>query len=797
MVNLYNYIEIIKMLGISISISIILISYIMYKTYNEEKFLYIFLIYLIEMSIYILAVKYTEKLSYHSSYLISLIYILKPTLFIISSRKIDSNVHLNISIVILSLSSIFLTKKIYIISLIFRILLDLIIVENIIIRKINSTKNILKNKKEKLKRNKKNIYQTNLAINIENNLQNEYKNDIQALNDKIIKSINEVNTPIFLLSQDGKYTYKNKAFEIILESIKYSGTNFNIVEFLKIYFVNSEDGINNIKNARHDKEKSINLTGYNDKVYRFIVISDTINGKSIKICILNDITQSTMIQNKLVESEERYKNLIEILNDGVIIHDMDSVSYINNKAIEIFNLNHKDEYTMYDIKERLYKNFKNKLLKSMTRVYYENQDKSTVKIETESARIIEFITTTINLNNKKMMISLAIDITDLQNAMDELEESEKTYKLLLQTIPEGIAIIDKKSKQHIYRNEAMINLLKTKGWDNLGEIVDICVKENIYDKFKKFKINDKNQSEISVAIIDIKEEDNLLIVVRTLQDEIKIKEMKQTLSQIKEKYKLKTEFLSSVTRDIKNPINIISNAANILESKKDKYNSEDIDRYIKLVRQNSYRLIRLLSNIEQIEEIENGKINMNFDKVNIIAFVKNMVELAKFYTNEKNLKLSFNSNVKEEHIVIDKEKIEKVILNILANAIKFTESGGNISVDINVNNSYIHILIKDNGVGIPRDKIDIIFENFEQVDRTLSRGAEGTGTGLSIAKKLIELHNGKINVYSKIGRGSTFEIILDKNQEFDIENTLYKKQNDFVDKEKMHIEFSDIYLNVN
>jgi signal transduction histidine kinase/PAS domain-containing protein len=565
--------------------------------------------------------------------------------------------------------------------------------------------------------------------------------------------------------------------------------DFDIHTYMNKKFINSDD----IKNITH--EQNINLISYDDKIFRFMSVTDIIDSKKITICILKDITQSTLIQNKLKESEQRYRNLMDILNDGVIIHNMNTISYINTSAKEIFSLDKNSDkiWLIDDINNQLNIQYREKFLKSINMIQTGKKDKVSVKVETEEGKIIEFISTSIILNEKQMVISLAIDITNSEKTMMELEQTEKTYKLLLQTLPEGIAIIDKKTKNHVYRNKAMIKLLKNIGADDLSKVVNDYIEKKEFGKFKKISINSDKKHDISIAIIDILEEGTYLVVIRNLENTVKIEKMVEKLSEIKAKYKFKTEFLANVTQDIKRPINIISNVNNILDINKEKYNSENVNNYIKAVRQNCNRLLRILENTEEIEAIENGNYKMNYSKVNIVKLIKNIVKISKVYTDEKGLKVNFTTNINNKILFIDKSKMEKVILNILANAIKFTPSGGTINIDIKVINSKVHISIKDSGVGIPQDKINVIFENFEQVDRTLTRGAEGTGIGLALTQKLVQLHDGKIVVTSEIGLGSNFEIILNDN-EFDKVFDNIKFFDNSIDKEKIDLEFSDIYL---
>lgn len=132
---------------------------------------------------------------------------------------------------------------------------------------------------------------------------------------------------------------------------------------------------------------------------------------------------------------------------------------------------------------------------------------------------------------------------------------------------------------------------------------------------------------------------------------------------------------------------------------------------------------------------------------------------------------------------------------MLSNAIKFTEAGGSIEVNIYDKNEYILISVKDTGIGIPEDMCEKIFDKFTQVDTSFRRNAEGSGIGLSLVKSLVELHGGKVTVKSEMGVGSEFTIMLPVKLIESESNTYKDEDKNISDKEqKAEIEFSDIYL---
>ena len=141
----------------------------------------------------------------------------------------------------------------------------------------------------------------------------------------------------------------------------------------------------------------------------------------------------------------------------------------------------------------------------------------------------------------------------------------------------------------------------------------------------------------------------------------------------------------------------------------------------------------------------------------------------------------------------DPDKIERVILNLLSNAIKYTSDNGTIKVNIKSDNQNVNVSVKDSGVGISQDKLDIIFDRFGQANNLLTRRCEGSGIGLSLVKAIVEMHGGKIKVYSELGKGTEFVFnipikLLDEDDKCIIN---YDNKDFYV--EKCNIEFSDIY----
>ncbi|MEJ6951999.1 PAS domain-containing sensor histidine kinase [Natronospora cellulosivora (SeqCode)] len=259
---------------------------------------------------------------------------------------------------------------------------------------------------------------------------------------------------------------------------------------------------------------------------------------------------------------------------------------------------------------------------------------------------------------------------------------------------------------------------------------------------------------------------------------------------------LKTKFFSKLSHELKTPLNLIFSALQILNIRYSKIHkdekSEQIEKYFNIIKQNSYRLLRLVNNIIDLSKIDSNSFNLNLENRDIISVIKKIVFSTEEYVINNKRKIKFTSSIKEKCIACDPFSIERIILNLISNAVKFTNVDDLITISIYERDNNLIIEVADTGIGIKEDKLNLIFEYFRQVDESFSRRTEGSGIGLSIVKSLVELHDGKIWVESVLGKGSTFYIALpirllpeDKNLETDIYN------NNLMDKVK--VEFSDIY----
>ncbi|NMM64642.1 HAMP domain-containing histidine kinase [Clostridium sp. P21] len=258
--------------------------------------------------------------------------------------------------------------------------------------------------------------------------------------------------------------------------------------------------------------------------------------------------------------------------------------------------------------------------------------------------------------------------------------------------------------------------------------------------------------------------------------------------------KLRTEFFANISHELRTPLNIIISALQVIKSFNNcSYTKDRSFKYLKSIKQNSFRLLRLINNLIDLTKIDGGYFKIHPTNHNIVSIVEDITLSVAEYAENKSLTLTFDTNTEERIMSCDADKIERIMMNLISNAIKFTDPGGHIFISLLDKTDHVIISVKDTGIGIPKSDLDIIFERFRQVNKSSERNYVGSGIGLSLVKSLVELHGGNISVNSTYGEGTEFiinlPVTINPNSTVSKEDTDFSKNN----IQKINIEFSDIY----
>ncbi len=246
---------------------------------------------------------------------------------------------------------------------------------------------------------------------------------------------------------------------------------------------------------------------------------------------------------------------------------------------------------------------------------------------------------------------------------------------------------------------------------------------------------------------------------------------------------LKGRFIANMSHELRTPLNsIIGFSEILLEETFGKLNDDQL-RYVRNIQSSGKHLLELINNVLDLSKIDSGRYELQYETFFVEEIINEVVETMKPMAEEKSIEMVINIEPEIDTLTADRVKVKQILYNLLSNAIKFTPEGGSVSISAGhdrINNEEaIRFAVKDTGVGIPPDDLDRIFDEFEQIDTSLSRQYGGVGLGLTLTKRLVELHGGTISVESTLGKGSTFYFTLPVAKE--VKEEVVEQKEEFVE----------------
>lgn len=271
---------------------------------------------------------------------------------------------------------------------------------------------------------------------------------------------------------------------------------------------------------------------------------------------------------------------------------------------------------------------------------------------------------------------------------------------------------------------------------------------------------------------------------------------KELYKQLLDHEKFKNDYFINLSHELRTPLNVILGASQLIDTYISKENYakliENAKYHNSIVKNNGYRLLRVINNIIDINKFDINEYRLNIDFVDIVYVIEQIVDSTKSYVEMKNLSLNFITDIDEKIIECDPFEIDRVFMNLLSNAIKFSKDHGEIKIVLEDHDDKVVIRFIDNGIGISHENHKKIFERFAQVNTELNRSHEGNGIGLSLVKSIIDLHGGDIDLVSEVGLGSEFIVTLPSKTtyHFERDSQIY---NDSLNKQYyVDLEFSEL-----
>lgn len=525
------------------------------------------------------------------------------------------------------------------------------------------------------------------------------------------------------------------------------------------------------------------------------IIADS-QGKPVRaVGSCQDITERKLVEEALLRNEERFYHIAE--SSGMWVWEVDRTglyTYVNPMIEHILGYNQDGlvgKKYFYDFFEPSRKeSLKNMALAAFSRreafKNFENPnihaDGRLIILETSGFPIID------ESGNLIGYRGVDKDITERKQVEEELRKKNSFIQTVLDNLPIGVALNELEKGSAFYHNKKFVEIY---GWP-AEEMTDISVFfQNVYpdEKYRNELISrvmgdiqsndpsrmhwenivvtckDGSRKIVNSANIPLSEQNIMVSTVFDVTEQKRAEsELLAAIHKAEESDRLKSAFLANMSHEIRTPMNGILGFTELL--KEPKLSGEEQQKYIDIIEKSGDRLLSIINDIISLSKIEAGQTEVTLVQTNINEQFEYLHNFFKAEADAKGLELSYKTALNSQEAIIntDKEKIFAILINLIKNAIKFTPSGS-IEFGYVRKSRFLEFYVKDTGIGIPAEQIELVFERFRQGTQSMTRSYEGAGLGLSIAKGFVDILGGKIWVESKAGQGSTFFFTIPFNKD--------------------------------
>lgn len=610
------------------------------------------------------------------------------------------------------------------------------------------------------------------------------------------KTLLENPNPFFQTDKNGVFIIFNEEAKKIIKKNKYT----NICEIFP-------DLKNTIFENTDEKLSEIVESNWNNRDF-IIKVVRKVSEKNL-LFFATEVTAIKSAQKHSVDNENKFKAIAETVSEAIILmDDRGKIRYWNKGAMKIFG------YTKREIMGKdLHLALASEEYRSVFKSRFQNFIKTgkgpavgqSVELNTQKKDgtniIIELSLNSLILEDHWFAVGIARDVTEAKS----LEKKLRILSTVVEQSSEGIMIADIEGNITFVNNAWTLLHAYEAREELIGKPLSIChnqeqIINDVIPFNQKVKENGFHSGEVghirkdgtpfptlmsSTLLMD--EQGKPHSITSLARDITERKQAEEKLLLAKESAEVanraKSEFLANMSHEIRTPMNGI---IGMTELALDTNLNPEQEEYIMIVRDSADELLRIINDILDFSKIEAGKMEIEKVPFNIRDSLKHTINTLAFRAQEKNLEFIcyFHSDV-PENIKGDPGRLKQILINLLGNAIKFT-SDGEIIVDISVLNDSdanveLLISVKDSGIGIPKEKLGKIFESFSQADGSTTRQFGGTGLGLTISSKLVNMMSGELRVDSSPGKGSRFyfNLIVEK-------SISGSAQSSFVSKEELH-----------
>ena len=392
-----------------------------------------------------------------------------------------------------------------------------------------------------------------------------------------------------------------------------------------------------------------------------------------------------------------------------------------------------------------------KLLTSSYRILFSDLVKRNLELDTLNNQIVA--------KNRELELSQML-----------IKKKSGMFRTFFGNIPIPLIIINSETERISFSNITFMELVGKKDLKELinkklRSIVQIdneeFTDENHHNGFIRGRAEVNGEVKyFDMELIDASEsKDEIIILFNDITSKIKADKMKESIKNKVFEERIKNDFLSNISHDLKTPINVIYSATHLLKYFIKEKNVEGIEKYIRVSKLNCITLNRLANNLIDSSRINSDFLLPNLKVKNVVEVIEEIISPFVDYARNKDIDLIFDTNQEEVFVELDEEFMQRILLNLVSNAIKFSKNNGKIEIIVKDRVNDVLVQVKDNGIGMPMEFIENAFERYSMAENNKTNG---TGIGLFVVKKLVEKQGGNIFVESEVNKGTNFKIVFKK-----------------------------------
>ncbi len=501
------------------------------------------------------------------------------------------------------------------------------------------------------------------------------------------------------------------------------------------------------------------------------------------VAVARDMTARKQMEEALRKSEEKYRRLVESLNEGIWVIDRESnTTFVNSRMAEMLGYTVDEmlgKHLFYFMDEGGIEEAKTYVARRRTGISERHEFRFVRKDGTSIWTSVSTSAIMDEQGNYMGAIAGVQDITDLKRVEEALRHSEATYRTLVESSPDGVLSID--AEAHVIDcNGGVCRLLgysreevKGKYFEELLEgglpgvlsnyLSQLTTERRLIETEFELKRRDGQKVPVWAKIVGLRDEGgNLSRALVYIRDIAERKKLEQ----------LKDEFIGLVSHELRSPLTVIMGAVNTALSEGERLSREEMRQLLQDAAYETESLSHILGNLLELSRAQAERLHLSVEPVNLRNVVRSAVDKVKRKSSAHRLVIDLPRNLPA--VQADELRLERLLYNLLENAVKYSPDGGVVRIFARVEQDHLVIGVSDQGIGISLHDQAKLFTPFQRIEDHRLAGVKGAGLGLLVCRRLVEAHGGRIWVKSEPGKGSTFYFTLPLGERAEIQKVRLK-----------------------